>query len=288
MEPSERKRRRVGVNAGDNVSPSKDDAEIIAELRREIKVRDDRISELESANTNLTSFVESALVWGTPDWRLIPKALVVEISNDHRLPWDELPELLQFDVELARIFPIWYSNQSQNSVALMFEMFPMLQDDRGFWMRIITETWNDDDDYVVDLFRFNAGPAILSDHNIMLAACREYGNILDAVEMIPLATNRQFVERFLDHNPCYLKHLPLQSLRLFPDLIKKTFAALSNCKDRSLGIRYIRYVFIELSEAVDIWDPQHHMAQTWLEAGLPYLQVPIHGGVPPRVFPAAS
>jgi len=61
MTPSERKRRRVGLNAGDNVSTSKGSAEIIAELRRELKVRDDRISELGSANSNLTNAVASAL-----------------------------------------------------------------------------------------------------------------------------------------------------------------------------------------------------------------------------------
>ena len=181
--------------------------------------------------------------------------------EDAIVEWTSLPEPLQVDTEFAKSLSVLNTPTVHGILATL----PGLAQDGDFWMRIM-ETL-DDKSAIGELLESHAAPhQILSDFQVMMAACRVDARILMLLEDQPLGVNRGFWQGLLLHgDPAALIYMAPGAQRRFPDLVVQTFAPLAEHPDSDWEV----FETVCGTIAEDLWDDR--MARQWLEAGLPFV-----------------
>ena len=153
----------------------------------------------------------------------------------------------------------------------ILQKFPTLRSDRSLWERIIESPLIDFSDeegrnlfFIKDLVRDHAPNEILSDGELMLQACELEPAVLEDVHP-SLVADRPFVASVLKANPEALRSLPIQTQRMFPDLLMATFRAYRQQVVAVVGSS----AGLQRKIARDLWRDRAFVLK-WFEAGLPY------------------
>jgi len=181
--------------------------------------------------------------------------------EDSIVEWTSLPAPLQVDTDFAKSLSVL----STPTVHGILATLPGLARDADFWMRIIDTL--EDKSNISELLESYAAPhQILSDLDVMTAACRHDPRILMLLEDQPLGLDQRFWQTLLLHgDPAALIYMPPGAQRRFPDLVVQTFLPLAEHPDSDWEV--CETVCGTIAE--DLWDDG--MARKWLEAGLPFV-----------------
>jgi len=194
-----------------------------AELRAQLQERDSTISDMRLQNSEMKEFFRE------------------KVDAEHfelLIEWDELPPSFQTDIDFAKSIT---RGLHVRNVKQIFETIPALRHGGDYWKRIVSNL-----DYNLAGILCDYAPvAILSDFDLMLAACQRKKDVIYHLGELPAgpAANRQFVHTLLQRYPTLLTYLAEDTVHLFPDLVAQTFDSFSQqlCSTQSYSaVRWAR------------------------------------------------
>lgn len=228
-------------------------------------------TELVTRHSTIALFgVQNSLV-DAEDFPCLNRDFLKTAIERGKLSWHLLPRNFQHDIGFVRSLS---SFASHHVPCAIFRQFPSLCRDPTFWLQLMAGLERSREDMLNDrhtplfiLMERDFAQEICSNHEVMVKACHLDKFILEYMIHPSLLASRQFLVAVLEDYPHLLVHLSHETQKLFPEVIRQSFAPLGNHSK----LQYDLCSHIAARMAPELWEDRD-FSLSWFGAGLPFVE----------------